>query len=206
MSSKRKTLLLIVVFALFLTGSILAYNMLSFSPAPVVQEQPVQEIADPSVSTENTENPINSTEPVETPDKIKAPDFTVTDIDGNEIKLSDLEGKPVVLNFWASWCSPCKIEMPAFDLVWHELGDEVEFMMVDLVDGFQETVQTGSKYIEDQGFSFPVYYDTSADAAIAYGIRSIPTTVFIDKDGYAVSAAQGTISEDVLRKNIDLIK
>ena len=206
MSGKGKTILLIIIFALFIAGSILAYNMLSASTPTDVHVGTVQKSPDPSSApAENTQNPAGSAEP-EASDKIKAPDFTVTDIDGNEIKLSDFEGKPVVLNFWASWCSPCKIEMPEFDLVWQEIGDEVEFMMVDLVDGYQETVQTGSKYITDQGFSFPVYYDTLAEAAYAYGIRAIPTTLFIDKDGYAVSASQGTISEDILRENIDLIK
>ncbi|MBP3544577.1 MAG: TlpA family protein disulfide reductase, partial [Lachnospiraceae bacterium] len=73
------------------------------------------------------------------PEKVPAPDFTVIDAEGNEVKLSDMRGKPVVVNFWASWCGPCKMEMPEFEEVYKELGDEVHFMMVNLTDGWQET-------------------------------------------------------------------
>ena len=139
-------------------------------------------------------------------EKIAAIDFTVVDRDGNACKLSDWVGTPVVLNFWASWCPPCKEEMPAFDEVYREFGGAVQFMMVDLVDGVQETVATGSAYIDAQGFSFPVYYDTTGEAGYVYGIRSIPTTIFIDKDGYVITGAQGAISADTLRRGIGMIR
>lgn len=135
-----------------------------------------------------------------------APDFTVTDIDGNEIKLSDFAGKPVVVNFWASWCPPCKAELPDFDKVCAELKDEVVFMMVDLVDNESETVAKASKYVEDNGFTFPVYYDTLAEGALAYNLYAIPTTLFIDSDGKLISRRQGMISESKLREGIELIK
>jgi len=137
--------------------------------------------------------------------KTKAPDFTVVDANGEETKLSDMLGAPVVLNFWASWCPPCKSEMPEFDKVNGDLGDKVRFMMVDLTDGQRETMATGAKYISDQGYTFPVYFDTEQSAAYAYGIQAIPTTVFIDKDGYIVTVAQGAIDENTLRKGIEMI-
>jgi peroxiredoxin len=77
---------------------------------------------------------------------------------------------------------------------------------VDLVDGQRETKETGAQYIEEQGFSFPVYFDVEQEAASAYGILSIPTTLFIDKDGYIVTGVQGAIDAKTLRKGIDLIK
>ena len=136
---------------------------------------------------------------------IMAVDFTVLDSEGREIKLSDFSGKPVVLNFWASWCPPCKEEMPEFNKAYEELGGDVVFMMVDLVDGRRETVESGAEYVLERGFSFPVYYDVKGEAGNSYGVSYIPTTIFIDSDGFVVAGAQGAISEETLRKGIEYI-
>ena len=138
-------------------------------------------------------------------ERIAAPDFTVQDAEGNDIKLSDMAGKPVVLNFWASWCPPCKSEMPEFNKVFGEVGSDVHFMMVDAVDGGRETKAKGSAYVEQEGFAFPVYYDMEQDASTQYGIRAIPTTLFIDADGYIAGGVEGAIDEETLRRGIDLI-
>jgi thiol-disulfide isomerase/thioredoxin len=122
------------------------------------------------------------------------------------VKLSDFIGKPVVLNFWASWCPPCKGEMPEFDAVYKEVGEDVAFLMVDLVDGQRETKEKGAEYIKEQGFTFPVYFDVNQDAAATYGIMSIPTTIFIHKDGNVITGVQGAIDAETLRKGIELIK
>jgi thiol-disulfide isomerase/thioredoxin len=92
--------------------------------------------------------------------------------------------------------------MPIFDTVYNELKDDVVFLMVDLVDGVRETVSKGSGYIESQGYSFNVYFDTTQEAAYTYGISSIPTTLFIDKDGNIASGHKGTLDEETLRKDI----
>jgi thiol-disulfide isomerase/thioredoxin len=135
-----------------------------------------------------------------------AKDFTVIDIDGKEVSLSDFKGKPVVVNFWASWCPPCKEEMPYFNEVYKELGDEVQFMMVDLVDGSRETVDTAKAFIKDNGYEFPVFFDTDQDAAIAYGVYSIPTSIFIDAEGKVVKAITGTMTKADLLEEIENIR
>jgi len=136
----------------------------------------------------------------------QAKDFTVEDIDGKEVSLSDFRGKPVVVNFWASWCPPCKAEMPYYNEVYKEVGDEVQFMMVDLVDGSRETVATAKAFIEDNGYEFPIFFDTDQDAAIAYGVYSIPTSIFIDKDGKVVKSITGGLSKDELLAEIEMIR
>ena len=134
-----------------------------------------------------------------------APDFTVYDVQGNPVKLSDFMGTPVVLNFWASWCGPCKAEMPEFDQVCREMAGKVQFLMVNLTDGNAETVESASGFIAQAGYSFPVFYDTDNAAAIAYSVSSIPATFFIDAQGHAVAYYTGTMPRELLEKGISMI-
>lgn len=134
-----------------------------------------------------------------------APDFTVLDARGNEVSLSSFKGKPVVLNFWATWCGYCVDEMPAFESAYREYGDEAVFMMVNLTDGSSETLESASGYIAAKGYTFPVYYDTKGSAVRAFGIRSIPVTCFIDAAGTIVSGGPGAIPEKALQEGIESI-
>ena len=134
-----------------------------------------------------------------------APDFTVTDRDGNPVKLSELRGKPVVLNFWASWCGPCKSEMPAFEQAYRTYGESIRFMLVNATDGSRETVETARAYIDGRGYTFPIYFDTTLEASIDYGASSIPLTIFIDAEGNLVAYGAGALDAATLQRGIDMI-
>ena len=134
-----------------------------------------------------------------------APDFTMYDIDGNAHKLSDFRGKPVILNFWASWCGPCKAEMPDFEEAYKTHGGDIQFLIVNLTDGSSETVESASDYIASQGYTFPVYYDADLEGAAAYSIYAIPVTYFIDAEGAVRAFNEGMISADVLEGNIQAL-
>jgi len=110
------------------------------------------------------------------------------------------------LNFWASWCPPCKAEMPIFNEVYADSKNDIVFLMIDLVDGQRETQAKGQQYVDDQGFSFPIYFDNDQEAGSAYKISAIPTTLFIDSDGNIVSSNQGAINKEALISGIDSIK
>ena len=138
-------------------------------------------------------------------DAVPAPDFTVYDKDGNKYMLSDFKGQPILLNFWASWCGPCKGEMPDIETVYGEYKDTVVFLMVNMTDGSRETVATGNQYVADQGYTFPVYYDTDQSAASAYGVTSIPSNVFIDADFNVVAGYRGALGLEDFRSNLDVI-
>ena len=134
-----------------------------------------------------------------------APDFTVYDRDGNAHSLSDFRGQPVIVNFWASWCGPCKSEMPDFEEKYKEYGDEIQFLMVNLTDGRQETVESAAAFIEGAGYTFPVYFDTEFSGAAAYAVNAVPATYFIDERGVMVAYGKGAMSADVLQKGIDML-
>lgn len=131
-----------------------------------------------------------------------APDFEVLDNDGNTVRLSDFRGKPVVLNFWATWCPPCKAELPDFDRSAATYGDEVTFLMVNLTDGGRDTVSGVREFVAANGYTFPVYFDTRYSAANAYRVSSIPTTYFINAEGEIVSYKVGMVSASELEKGI----
>jgi len=183
-----KMVLLVLIFVALLLGAKRLYDTMG------------SQVQLDTLATQSTQA-AEGTEPA----KQAAPDFTVYDAEGNAHKLSDYQGKPVVLNFWASWCGPCKMEMPDFDEKFQEYGDQIHFLMVNLTDGSQETVETASKFIKDQGYSFPVYFDTAMEGAIAYGVNAVPVTYFIDAEGGFVAWQQGVVSADTLQKGIDMV-
>ena len=135
-----------------------------------------------------------------------APDFTVYDAEGNEITLSALmDGKPTVLNFWASWCGPCRSEMPHIQEAYERLGGEVSFVMINMTDGQRETRESAEEYMAESGWTFPIYFDSDYDAAMTYGAYSLPQTYFIDAEGRLIAAARGSMSAEVLQSGIDMI-
>ena len=139
------------------------------------------------------------------PARSAAPDCTFYDLGGNAHTLSEFAGKPVILNFWASWCGPCKSEMPDLEAAYKEYGEEIHFILVNLTDGKSETVESASGYIAGQGYTFPVYYDTDMSGALAYQVTSIPITYFIDAEGNVVAYASGMMSAARLQNGIDLL-
>lgn len=198
--NKKKVILavLVIVLAAVLIGASVLYNDLS---QQVDAGSGLRETEQPVMEENNTP----AEETAEEAERSLAPDFTVYDEDGQAVNLSDLRGKPVVVNFWASWCSPCKSEMPDFEDAYDEYGDDLHFMMVNMTDGDRETVGAAKEYVAGQGYTFPAYYDTDMDAAYTYGVYSIPATYFIDAEGYAVAYANGMLDRETLQTGIDMI-
>lgn len=180
----------IAVAVVLFIGAYVLYNNLSHEYAPDNLETVENTKADTSAGTDDS-------------DKNKAPDFTVYTAEGEKVKLSDHFGRPIVMNFWASWCSPCKAEMPHFEEAYKEHTD-VTFLMVNMTSG--DNRGNAEALIENEGYTFPVLFDTDGDAATTYGATSLPTTFFIDKNGQFVTYAVGMLDKATLEKGIGMIK
>lgn len=198
MKNKKTFLGLVLVFALVMGSAAALYGRLSqdmTADQMIVHEQ---QTAPESGAADET-----ASEPEE--DVIPAPDFTVYDQDGRAVQLSEYFGKPIVLNFWASWCGPCQSEMPDFNEKYAELDGDVHFVMINMTDGQRETIETASAFIAKGGYDFPVLFDTSSQAAMTYGAYSLPTSFFINAEGHVIAQAVGAIDSETLQRGIDMI-
>ena len=171
---------------------------------PSESSGPTETTAVTEESVAATEATAAATEATGRPE-VEAPDFMVYDPDGNAVTLESLRGKPVIINFWATWCGYCVMEMPDLQAAYEEFGDQIHFMMINVTDGFQETESVARAFVAGRGFTFPVYYDLDLSAANAYGVGSMPVTYFIDAEGMAVAYGRGALDAASLRQGIDML-
>ena len=206
MNQKKSFSVLLIVLLVVLAGAMFAYRYLSDKVTPDTGGSLLDRVTDGAdTSADTVKTGIETSDAGDTAqsDVFPAMDFTVYDIDRNPVKLSDFFGKPILINFWATWCPPCKSELPDFDRVYADYGEDVVFMMVNMTDGSRDTVESASAFTADNGYSFPVYYDCDLDAAYTYGASSIPMTVLIGADGNIVGGQVGVLTEEQLRIILD---
>lgn len=127
-----------------------------------------------------------------------APDFTLPTVDGGQFVLREQRGKPVVLNFWASWCGPCQRELPAIQRAAEHYGDSVVFAGIDQ----GETLELVQAYAEQHGLTFTIPLDGNGDIGYDYNVKGLPTTFFIDAEGVIQGLWMGEMNSVTLAENI----
>ena len=182
-------------------SSVSGSNIASESEANVVEEsdEPVQP-EEPAIE----ENDSKETEQ----EKLPAPDFTLTDQYGNTHSLSDYKGKIVFLNFWATWCPPCRAEMPDIQAIYEEYeameDPDVVILGVAFPDyGSEESVEGITQFLDDNGYTYPVLMDTDASLMLPYYITAYPTTFMIDPDGNVLGYIPGGMTKDIMENVIE---
>lgn len=213
MNKNLKFIIYCVCFVAFILLAVWGYDYLSnnYYDSDTNQDN-IQNSGDADLTEISEDSELNNSENQEQNDEhnqdsdvdssVKAIDFEVLNRDGEVVKLSDFYGKPIVVNFWATWCGPCSVELPDFEEAYKKYAGEVEFLMVNLTDGYSDTISSVEKFVADNDYDFPVYFDTTYSASDAYEVYSIPQTIFIDKDANIVASYIGTINENVLESNI----
>jgi len=128
----------------------------------------------------------------------EAKEFALKNLAGSTLNLKEFQGKVVFLNFWATWCGPCRAEMPAMELLWQVFqDDDFVILAVNLREGRDKI----SSFVQTNGYTFPVLLDSQGKVANTYGVRAIPTTFLIDFQGKVIGKALGArewASEDAL--------
>lgn len=131
-----------------------------------------------------------------------APDFTLADLDGNPVSLSHFRGQPVVINFWTTWCPPCRTEMPYLIEAYEQEQGEVVFLAISV----DEPASAVRRFAEEYDMPFTVLLDEGGKVAADYGVRGIPVTFFISGDGEIVVRYAGQMSPRTIKEGLRRIR
>ena len=202
MNSKLKWILILCGLVILIGGAYIAYDRL----VPLVEDMRTGEANAETDSAADANSEVaaeaDSTEASEDT-AFMVPRVALYDADGNSISLPDLIDKPTILNFWASTCNPCASEMPHFQAVYEELGDEYNFIFVNYLGFYGETEETALDFLSANGYTFTTYFDRNQSAAYTFGVYSIPSTAFISADGEFLGGILGAMNEEALRSCIE---
>ena len=134
------------------------------------------------------------------PGKVEpAPTFSGELLTGKKVSLADYRGKPLVINFWASWCPPCRSEQPEFVKVHKEFGDQVEFLGIN----FRDSEAPANKYVRDFQVKYESIFDPSGRIGFKFGVKALPATFFVDAEGRIVRRKFGGVSKKDLREGVE---
>lgn len=185
--------IVLVIIAVYTTQNYNAKPDITINPPVTPTPAAGTEPGDNSSEAENQQEPVKT-------NLMKDYDFELEDLNGNKITLSELKGKKVFLNFWATWCPPCKTEMPDIEKLYQETKDSDVVILAVNVGEDKKTVQD---FITKNNYTFTVLLDTTGEVSQLYQVTGIPTSYFIDTEGYLDDGVQGAISLESMKKYVN---
>lgn len=197
---KNSILILILISIVFIGGLYFFVNSDNKNKAEVTP--PVGDLVqEPEKNEEQPKEVENQSKPGDIAVDYPAPDFTLKNLDGKEISLSDYKGKIVLLNFWATWCKYCDLEMPDLNKLNNENDD-----VVVLAVNYLEPHKTVKPYIEKGKYEFDVVLDEDGDVSRTYLISPLPTSYFIDKEGILLGRIEGMLEYEQMVEIMENIR
>lgn len=197
----KKIIWVLILAIVVIGGGLLYYNSLDKLdeevPDKVAVEEPIVEVEKDTTIVEPKEDKVTAEIAIGKP----APDFTLKNLEGEDVSLSDYKGKLVLLNFWATWCGYCDLEMP--DL--QKLDAENEDLVVLAID-VQEGRDIVAEYITEGGYTFEVALDQDGSLAQTYLVSGYPTSYFIDKEGLLIGAVPGMMTYEQMNEVLTSIR
>lgn len=181
MSRMSRTLALTLTVALTLVAAVTALSTVH-APSPAASPRPAGQRA------LSLDEAIKELDLVRPPKPKFADDFTIPTVGGTSFRLSAHRGRPVFMNFWATWCPPCLEEMPAMERLWRAQKDAGLVMLAVTVDSNPKLV---APFLERRGFTFTIGLDAKMELAHTYGVRALPSSFVIDRDGRLAAIAIG---------------
>lgn len=195
-AKKRGALIAAALLILVMAAGFVGYGMLANKESAQSDAPQTKTTTGEASPEEETSYPL-----------LKDYDATVYTSAQEQVKLTQIaNGKPLVINFWATWCPYCIEEMPDYQRLYNEYADRVSFAFIDQTDGNRETVAMAQAWLQENGYAeLPAYYDTELDASSTFGARSLPTTIVVSADGQIVSATAGMIDAAAMRSLLDTL-
>ncbi|SDJ34130.1 redoxin domain-containing protein [Salimicrobium halophilum] len=131
----------------------------------------------------------------------QAPDFTLQTLGGEEVSLSDYRGTPVIINFWATWCPPCRAEMPDMEEMYQK-EDDLKILAVNMTET-ESSRNAVSQFVGEFNLSFPILLDRNTDVSGLYEVGPVPTSVFVDREGKVQSVILGAMNKDLMKQRLE---
>ncbi|MRI85861.1 redoxin domain-containing protein [Aerococcaceae bacterium WS4759] len=218
----KKLLLLITMIIVLFGGAFYIYQSNSVTEEVVTEESSIE--ISPQVKSDEshvaTSSTIEESEPMEEESKgsiditsnnqpktdWEGPSSIYLNTDGDEIDLSENYGKGTLINIWASWCEPCKVEMPYFEEAYQTYGDDINFLMINATESKPtETQEAALTFADEMDLSMPIYFDTEMSNQYLFGATILPLTVILDAEGHVEEIVRGQVSPAKLTQLIEQI-
>jgi thiol-disulfide isomerase/thioredoxin len=197
----KKSIFIWIIAAILVVVAVYTTKAYNANANAGKQNQQVEQVTPTPSQTEDENSEQTGSQPTEKEiNLMKDYNFTLEDLQGNKVTLSELKGKKVFLNFWATWCPPCKAEMPDIEKLYQETKDSDLIILAVNVGEDKKTVQD---FIKENKYNFPILLDVKGEVSQLYQVSGIPTSYFINAEGYLDGSATGSIPLESMKENIN---